>query len=175
MLEAFCILHAKYPTASLVIAGEGSLEDELADKVNDLGLREHVFFIGFRDDVRRIMSAVDIYVNSSYWEGTPVSVLEAMAAGLPVVATNVGENPYLLDSSCGILVPPKQPQKMAEALGRLLDSPQKRIAFGQIVRKRVQENYSPDAWCNSVLKLYAQVTPQAKPFLERATQKVEKQ
>lgn len=175
LLEAFCILHMKYPTASLVIAGEGSREVELADKVNDLELQDYVFFIGFRDDVRRIMSAVDIYVNSSYWEGTPVSVLEAMAAGLPIVATNVGENPYLLDSNCAILVPPKQPQKMAEALGSLLDSPEKRIAFGQVVRKRVQENYGPDAWRNSILNLYSQVTPKAKPFLGGAAQKVEEQ
>jgi len=165
LIDAFHAIHSKYSGASLVIAGSGQLESELRSRVNELGLQERVFFLGFRNDVHRLMQAADIYVNSSYWEGTPVSVLEAMASGLPIIATAVGENPYLLDENCGILVPPKDPSQLSSALDRLLSSPEDRMALGAAARRKVEHSYSRETWRNTLLHIYAQVTPLAAPYL----------
>ena len=169
LLEAFAVVHAQYPEAALVIAGRGKLIDGLTARMQELGLAGSVFLLGMRNDVPRLLDATDIYVNSSHWEGTPVSVLEAMAASLPVVATTVGENPYLLDKGAGMLVPPHQPQELASALIDLLASPEKRTALGQSARERVQRYYSRETWCRSLLDLYAQITPKAIPYLAQVS------
>jgi glycosyltransferase involved in cell wall biosynthesis len=169
LLEAFAVVHAQYPAAALVIAGRGTLIDGLTARMQELGLTGSVFLLGMRNDVPRLLNAADFYVNSSHWEGTPVSVLEAMAAGLPIVATKVGESPYLLDEGAGLLVSPHQPQELAEALIALLASPEKCTQLGQIARERVRRYYSRETWRKSLLDLYAQITPKAKPYLAQVS------
>jgi alpha-1,6-mannosyltransferase len=96
-------------------------------------------------------------------------VLEAMAAGLPIVATKVGESPYLLDDSSGLLVSPHQPQELANALSTLLSSPEKCAQLGQVASDRMRRYYSRETWRRSLLDLYAQITPKAKPYLAQIT------
>ena len=168
LLEAYRTVALQHPGTNLVIAGTGSLEEELRSMTRQFGLQENVLFLGFREDITRLMAAADIYVNSSHWEGTPVSVLEAMAAGLPVVATTVGDNPYLLDGNSGVLVPPGNAKELSEAIECLLASPDDRIVLGKVARERVQEKYSRTAWTRSLLTLYSQISPPAKAYLELA-------
>jgi glycosyltransferase involved in cell wall biosynthesis len=163
LLEAFSTVREQFPAAALVIAGGGTLLDELKLQIERLHLQGQVFLLGRRNDVPRLLASADIYVNSSHWEGTPVSVLEAMAAGLPIVATKVGESPHLLDEGAGVLVSPHQPQELAAALIGLLASPEKCAQLGPSARERMGRYYSRETWRKSLLDLYAQITPKAKP------------
>ena len=165
LIDAFVIVHSQIPSAALVIAGGGDLMDELNAQINLLGMEHYVFLLGHRDDIPLLLAAADIYVNSSHYEGTPVSVLEAMASGLPVIATTVGENSYLLNKDTGLLVSPHQPKELANALIALLSSREKCREMGQAGSERIRHNYSIENWRRKMLELYAQITPSAKPFL----------
>jgi glycosyltransferase involved in cell wall biosynthesis len=165
LLDAFKIVHSVHPHAALIIAGGGTLREDLINHLNKLELQNDIFLLGSRNDVPRLLAAADIYVNSSLWEGTPVSVLEAMSAGLPVVATTVGESPFLLSQETGLLVPPSQPEKLAAALISLVDSPQKRVAYGHAARIRIKENYGRVIWCRKILELYTKILPKANEYL----------
>jgi glycosyltransferase involved in cell wall biosynthesis len=169
LFDAFSIVRALFPEAALVIAGGGDLSDDFNLQINRLGLQKQIFILGRRNDVPRLLAVADIYINSSHWEGTPVSVLEAMAAGLPIVATKVGENPHLLDEGAGVLVPPHQPQELAAALSALLASPEKCAQLGRLARERVSRYYSRETWRKNLLDLYAQITPKAKPYLAQVS------
>ena len=167
LLDAFKIVHSVHPNAALVIAGGGTQKEkeDLVAHLTELGLKNDVFLLGSRHDISRLLAAADIYVNSSHWEGTPVSVLEAMAAGLPVVATTVGESPFLLSQEVGLLVPPSEPEKLAAAIITLIASPQKRVELGLAARTRIEENYGRAKWCRNVLTLYAKLLPEANKYL----------
>jgi len=165
LIHAFAKVHSIHPEAVLAIAGRGRLLDKLSELVNQLGLQENILLLGVRNDARRLMGAADIYVNSSHREGTPVSILEAMAVGLPIVATTVGENSYLLKNNVGILVPSSQPELLADGLQRLLTSPEIRESLSKAARERVINEYTREAWRRNLLALYAQVSPRANEYL----------
>ncbi len=165
LLDGYKIIQSTHPSAALVIAGGGTLNDDLVRRMHELELQNDVFLLGTRHDVPSLLAAADIYVNSSLWEGTPVSVLEAMAAGLPIVATTVGESPFLLSQGAGLLVPPSQPEKLAAAIISLLDSPQKRTELGLAARMRIIEDYGRDIWSRNILALYAKKLPKANEYL----------
>ncbi len=166
LIDAFAIVHVHAPSAVLVFAGGGNMRDELNTHIEMLNLVDRVKFIGTRMDIPRLLASADIYVNSSHWEGTPVSVLEAMSVGLPVVATNVGENPFLLEPDAGILVPHHQPKVLASALISLLSSEELRKKIGFSARERIKNSYNREIWCRNLLTLYSEITPKAQPYLE---------
>ena len=85
------------------------MHEQLNEQIKKAGLSGHATLLGIRNDVPKLLAASDIYINSSYWEGLPVSVLEAMAAGLPVIATGVGDTPRVVVPGAGILVEPNSP------------------------------------------------------------------
>ena len=125
LLEAAAILKKKGISFSLVIAGEGKLRPDLERAIEKLRLVSNVCLLGQRDDIPELMSAADIFVLSSLWEGLPGVVLEAMASGLPVVSTNVGGvSELVVENETGFLVPPKNPQLLAEAIERMLLLPE---------------------------------------------------
>lgn len=160
LLTAFATLHQTHPSAVLAIAGNGSKWDELTTQIDRLGLNGQVKLLGFREDVPRLLAASDIFVNSSLWEGLPVAVLEAMAAGLPIVATNVGDVPKVVVEGTGLVVPPKEPDTLAAAVGSLLDDPERIKCFGSAAKAHVNRNYSAEAWVNQLLELYSEVITQ---------------
>jgi len=172
LLDAFKIIHSKHPNAVLVIAGGGDLKSGLIQRQRELELDKDVFLLGSRQDVPGLLAAADIYVNSSLWEGTPVSVLEAMAAGLPVVATTVGESPFMLSQETGVLVPHSQPQELAAAIISLLDSPQKRTELGLAARARVKKDYGRTLWSRNILSLYAKFLPEANEYIAKYDESV---
>lgn len=154
LLDAMAILRTSHPQAMLLIAGRGSLEAELKAKIETLGLQDNVRMLGVRDDVPRLLAASDIFVNSSHWEGMPISVLEAMAARLPVVATSVGDVPNIVTPQTGLLVEPHHPQQLADAMRTLLDDATMRQTLGEGGFALVNARHTPDRWLDSLHEIY---------------------
>ena len=146
LLTAFARLVREHPSARLRIAGEGRLLGELTALVDDLGLAGHVRLVGLRDDAPRLLAGADALVLASAWEGLPNVVMEAMAAGLPCVATRVGGVPELVeDGRTGTLVPPGDPGALARAMAAMMElPPAERAAMGERGRAAVAGRFSPD-------------------------------
>jgi len=124
-----------------------------------------VTFTGARppDDVGAILSRSDVFCLPSHWEGLPISVLEAMAAGCAVVATSVGEIPALLGDDAGVVVPPHDPARLAVELRRLIDDPQRRAVIGRVARERVVRGFDRRAVVDEIASLYRRVAGVARP------------
>jgi glycosyltransferase involved in cell wall biosynthesis len=136
LVEAFAQVHSDAPLYLLLVGG-GELENAVREQVAGLGLQERVRFLGVRADVADILRASDVFVLSSRWEGNPMSVMEAMAAGLPVVSTAVGGVPELVhEGETGLLVPSEDAGALAQALQALVDDPAQRQAMGDAARQR---------------------------------------
>lgn len=163
LLRAFAIFHGRVPHSVLAMAGDGPLFEPMAALVREMGLSDSVRLLGPRQDVPLLMAAADIYVSSSLREGLPMAVLEAMMAGLPVVATAVGDLPHLVRAETGRLVPPARPEVLAEALETLAKNASLRESLGAAARQFVQENFSADAWMNQLLALYRDVLEKHQP------------
>jgi glycosyltransferase involved in cell wall biosynthesis len=134
LLQAFKVL-IKKSLGYLLIIGSGPLEAELKQLTYDLGLEKHVYFLGNRDDVMEILPHLDILVSASLWEGFPTVILEAMSQEVPVIATDISGSCELIQSgSTGILVPPNNPQKLADAMDILLDNYARAIDMGRRAR-----------------------------------------
>ena len=139
LLDAARIVLNRHPEALFWIAGEGMLRDELEEQHQALRLGDRVRLLGFRDDVPDLLRAADLFCVSSYLEGMGTSTLDAMAAGLPVVATNVGGIPEIVEERVtGLLVPPRDPAALAEAVLALAGDPALRLAMGGRARERVR-------------------------------------
>jgi glycosyltransferase involved in cell wall biosynthesis len=135
LIEAFAQVRTHTPLYLLLVGG-GELEDAVRQQVAGLGLQERVRFLGVRADVPAILNASDLFVLSSRWEGNPLSVMEAMAAGLPVVSTAVGGVPELVrEGETGLLVPSGDAAALARALQALVDDPARREAMGKAARQ----------------------------------------
>ena len=154
LLEAFSILTSEHPEARLVIAGTGSLENELRSRLDGLNLSGKARLLGSRSDVPQLLAAADLYISASHWEGLPVAVLEAMAAGLPVAATAVGDIPRVVVEGTGLLVPPHNPARLAEVAAQILANPARASAYGEAARAHIETNYGMEAWAIRLLKLY---------------------
>lgn len=157
LLAAFAKVRKQEPAAILLIAGAGDARPALEARLAELGLEGDVRLLGLRDDVPDLLAAADLFVSASHWEGMPVAVLEAMGAGLPVVATAVGDVPEVVTEGTGILVPAQDPKRLADAIGALLADEDRRRAFGQAGRARVNEHFSARTWTERVLSLYREV------------------
>lgn len=159
LLAAFAEVRQAHPSAFLVIVGEGALRPELERQAASLGLSQDLLLTGARNDVPRLLAASDLFVNASRWEGLSVAILEAMAAGLPVVATGVGDTPHIVVVGTGVVVPPQHPARLAEALRALLDQPQALSVMGSAAREHILRHYSLAAWVEQFLIWYAGVVP----------------
>jgi glycosyltransferase involved in cell wall biosynthesis len=143
MLAAFAGVSARRPDSMLLLVGRGSLQPQIEELARSLGLGDRVRFLGVRRDVAELMSAADGYVLSSAWEGMPVVLLEAGAAGMPIVATSVGGNrEVVLEGETGLLVPPRDPVALSEAMLRLAALPTDiRHRLGQRGREHIETRY----------------------------------
>jgi len=164
LLEAFALLRREHPGARLVLAGDGPLRAELEARARELSIDPAVTFLGFRERVADVLSGLDIFALSSRTEGVPLALLEAMAAGLPVVATAVGGVPeVVVDGESGLLVPPADAEALAGALGRLARDRPLAERLGAAARRRVRERFSLAATARVYARLYDQV-PAAGPL-----------
>ena len=157
LIQAFVDVHEHHPSALLVIAGGGELFDVLQQLIADNGLSGSVKLLGQRGDVPALLAASDLFVSSSHWEGLPVAVLEAMAAGLPVIATEVGDTPNVLVEEAGVIVPPKEPALLGQAMNELLSNPERMQVMGQTGRNHVRTSYSLEEWIDKLNRLYRKV------------------
>ncbi|MFZ0040422.1 MAG: glycosyltransferase [Solirubrobacteraceae bacterium] len=138
LIRAMAIVTRQIPEAHLVIAGKGDCKAELERLVDDLTLREHVHFLGSRRDVTSILDDVQLGAMSSDWEGMPLFVFECMATHTPIVATNVGGLPEIVDNGeTGVLVPPRDPDALAAAISRLLTDPSYRDRLADAAGERL--------------------------------------
>jgi len=143
LIEAASQVCARYPETGFVLFGEGPLRAVLARQIVARRLQEHFILAGFRRDVEAFLPHADLAVLSSYTEGLPVVVLEAMAAGLPVVATAVGGTPEVIDEGLqGHLVPAGDPGALARRIGDLLTQESVRRAMGARARQRIAERFT---------------------------------
>ena len=144
MLRAFAQVSRQFPETLLLICGKGSLQDRVGILAEELERPNQVRFLGLRRDIPEMMNAVDAYLMSSAWEGTPSVLLEASAVGLPIVATDVGGNrEVVLDGKSGFLVPSKNSEALAGAMQRLMELPEfERRRMGMVGRGHVVANYS---------------------------------
>jgi glycosyltransferase involved in cell wall biosynthesis len=142
-LDAASIVAERFPDVRFLVAGDGGSRKELEDRARRLGLEARIVFTGFRSDVRELLSEAAISVLPSLSEGTSNTLLESMAAGLPVVATQVGGNPEVIeDGVSGLLVPPRDSAEIAAAVGRLLEDEGFARRLGQAGMRRVSELFS---------------------------------
>lgn len=153
-LDAAQRVLARRPHTTFLIVGEGELRVALASRARSLGIERSVRFLGFQQDMAQIYSALDLLVSSSFREGTPMVLLEAMAAGVPVIATSVGGVPELVGSQgATLLVAPGDPAPFATAICDLLAHPEKRSALTMSARQRVEDRFSAER----MGKLYGQL------------------
>lgn len=158
LLEAFAILRRTRNDIFLVIVGDGPLAEVLKARTTDLRLADSVRFTGLRHDVPRLLAASDVYVSAAHWEGLPVAMLEAMSASVAVVATAVGDVSVALDGGAGILVRPRAPAELAEAVAPLVADVELRRKLGAAAKSRVEAVYGADAWAHKLRRVYEQVT-----------------
>jgi glycosyltransferase involved in cell wall biosynthesis len=128
LLKALPEVIRQFPTVVLVIAGDGPLEEDLKAEADSLGVEDHVEFVGPRTDMAELLKTFDLYILPSVSEGLPMVLLEAMAAGCPIVATGVGGVPSAIeDGVSGLLAPPRDPAALAAVITRALgDEPLRR-------------------------------------------------
>jgi glycosyltransferase involved in cell wall biosynthesis len=164
LLRAFAQLGGIAPGADLLIVGDGPLRARLENLARQLGISASCHFTGFRRDVGSIYAASDAVVLTSANEGTPVSVIEAQAAGLPVVSTDVGGvRDIVADGRSGFVVPPEDVEATAAALARLAAEPALRESFGREGRARVATRYSVPRLVSDIDRLYRELLLQAEP------------
>ena len=163
LLEAFARGPACHPRARLVLVGTGELREKLEAQVERLGVKDKVRFLGSRADIPNLLGAMDAFVLASDWEGNPLAVLEAMAAGLPVISTAVGGVPELVESAReGLIVPCGNAQALADAMLHLLEDAPARRAMGQAAAKRAKENYGIPRMVVAYASLYVALLSHAR-------------
>ena len=155
LVRAFACLRTEYPDALLVIAGDGPCRDQLRGLAASFGIASQVRFLGERYDIPAVLRAFDVFVLSSIAEGISNTILEAMAAGLPVVATRVGGNPELVEDGVnGLLVPRQDADALASAIGVYLGDANMRAIHGKSSRERAVREFSLDAMREAYADLY---------------------
>jgi glycosyltransferase involved in cell wall biosynthesis len=152
-LDAFRQL--RDPRAKLVLLGRGPLQDEVETYIRDNRLQDSVYLLGFRPDIPQCLAAADVFLLSSHWEGNPLAVMEAMAAGLPVISTAVGGVPSLVESGrSGILVAPGDCAAFAEAMRFLLEDAEARSSIARGAREHAVDAFSLDRMVRGYAEVY---------------------
>ena len=158
LVAAFAVLHQQRPDARLLLIGDGPLRGEIKRQVEAAGLGDVVLLLGDREDIDAVLPAMDIAVLSSSSEGMSNALLEAMACGLPVIATAVGANPQLVgDGVNGLLSPPCAPDLLARSMIALATSPARCRAMGAASRLRVETEHSLSRMVDAYDRMYQQL------------------
>ena len=161
LLQAFAEL--KDPRAHLVLSGEGSLRERLQAYAQAHKLCDRVHLIGKQNNVPSVLAASDIFVLASNWEGNPLAVMEAMAAGLPVIATRVGGVPELVQSGDqGLLVQAGDRMEFAAAMSSLLYDAETRQAMGRAAQRRAVREFKVERMVESYANLYHEMVKKSR-------------
>jgi glycosyltransferase involved in cell wall biosynthesis len=145
-----------------ILAADGPLIDKIKKQVDDLNLNNEVVFIGYQNDIQSLLLASDLYINSSHHEALSFLIIEALAAGLPVIATDVGGNGEIINkiTNCGILVKYNDSKGLAEEINKVINNNTLRTYFSENALKAVSEIFSTDKQSNETLKIYENVCKQ---------------
>jgi glycosyltransferase involved in cell wall biosynthesis len=158
LLQAMALISSRVPQLHLVLIGGGSEEDRMKRMAHELGIGPRVHFVGFRTDAAEWLQSVDLSVLSSVKEGLSNTVLESMAAGKPVVATDVGGNAeVIVDGETGFLVPSRSPTELGNAIARVASSAETMAAYGLAGRRRADDLFAVDAMVKHTERLYLEL------------------
>ena len=146
---------AQLPDIRLIIAGDGRLRRDLENQSAALGIASRTAFLGARSDVADILCALDVHVMPSLWEGLSIAMLEAMAAGLPLVISDVsGVAEAFGEEECGIRVPPRDSAALAQAMRELAKNPERRARLGEAGRRRVRAEFDIEVMLRRLTAVY---------------------
>ena len=160
LLEAFAAASRTHKGLRLIVAGAGQMKQQLIARARLLGVASRCEFTGVytsSDGRQSFMRRLDIFALPSLTEGTPNSIIEAMSLGLPIVATNVGGIPDVVDSDAGILVSPEDSASLSQAIIRLAEDVELRQRMGRAARDRYEKLFSPEAVLPVLLKTYRRI------------------
>ncbi len=158
LVRAIPLLLDRVPNAHVVIVGGGDLEGYLRELAEELGVSDRVHVLGPRRDVPAIMQAIDLFAMPSIWEGFGIVLLEAMAAGKPIVASRVATIPeVVLDAETGLLVPPGDPAALADAIATLAGDERRARALGEAGRARLHHSFSIEKMVGDTELLYEEL------------------
>jgi glycosyltransferase involved in cell wall biosynthesis/peptidoglycan/xylan/chitin deacetylase (PgdA/CDA1 family) len=161
-LDAARGLAARRPSLGVLLVGEGPLQPDLERRIRSLGLEGRVVLTGRRDDIPRVLAALDVFVLSSHTEGLSIALLEAAAAARPIVATAVGGNPEVIeDGRSGRLVPAGDADALERAVGSLLDDPDLARRLGSAAARVVRARFSSRGMVDDIESLYSDLLPPA--------------
>jgi len=169
LLKAMRMLVDEFPYAKLIIVGDGELRVELSLEIQELDLADNVFLLGARLDVREIMQILDVFVLPSLREGLPLVLLEAAAASVPIVATNVGGNRLVVRNEVnGFLVEPGEAETLAKALRKLMNDKVARQEFGRVGYDLFKRTFTLDQMVENYETIYRKYA-MLKNFGEKRT------
>jgi glycosyltransferase involved in cell wall biosynthesis len=157
------LVAAQAPRARFLVVGDAPVGNEavrsrLRALALALDLEGRVLFVGYRADAIELLRCMDVYVSASLWEGLPIALLEAMACGRPVVATDVaGNRDVVVQGQTGLLVPPRDPQHLAAAILAVMRDPGLAARFAQGGRRRVEASFALRATVEATEQLYREV------------------
>jgi glycosyltransferase involved in cell wall biosynthesis len=155
LLDAMKTVLTRYPKARLVVIGQGDLEQTLKRRVSELGIERAVSFLGLRDDVPRLLPLLDLFVLPSLSEGLSVALLEAMSAGVAVIASNVGGNPEIVvNGETGYLVPAQRSEELASRIIALMSNPELTRLLGSRGKERVSQEFTTARMLEQYQALY---------------------
>jgi glycosyltransferase involved in cell wall biosynthesis len=161
LVQSLALIRKALPHIRCLIVGEAPrrrYHRDLLDLAGRLGVGDRLTWVGFREDVSRLLQAMDLFVLPSHTEGLPLTILEAMAASRPIVATAVGGIPEVVrDGETGILVPPGEPGRLAEAVLRLLGAPEQARRMGELGRTRAESDFTLAAEAERTSMVYRRV------------------
>ncbi|MFA6320562.1 MAG: glycosyltransferase [Candidatus Omnitrophota bacterium] len=158
LFRAFAEVDKRIKQVKLVVVGDGSLKEELMNLSRELGIEKDVIFAGAQSDIPSFLNTFDLFVMSSYREGMPLTILEAMAVELPVVATDVGDiRKMLKDGETGLLVPPRDPMAIADAVIKILSDEKMRDEMGKGGRRRMEEKFGLNVMSEKYAELYTEL------------------
>lgn len=157
LLEAMAELPASSPVR-LVLIGDGPLRADLEQRARtDAALMDRVLFAGYRTDITTLIQAADVIVHPSYADALPTALIHALAAGLPVIAYDVGGIPEIVGADAGVLLPVGSVSELASTMGRLASDPAARARMGSAGRVRFADRFDARGWAESLVRLYDEV------------------
>ena len=160
LVKSFAKCQKKQPRLKLLLVGDGPEKENVQVLTKELNVENNVILLGRRSDVQELLTVMDIFVLPSFSEGVSLALLEAMACGLPVIATDVGGNPEVVEhNNCGYLVKSDNPEDMANAINKLISQPEKTRGFANTARKRVETMFSMKTMVTSYENLYLNLLP----------------
>jgi glycosyltransferase involved in cell wall biosynthesis len=158
VVEALPAIRAAHPQVQFIFAGRDDSGGEIEQLARERGVHDAICFVGYYADTPRLLAASDIFMLPSHWEGLPVSVIEAMHAGMPIITTRVGGIPELVrDGHEALLIEPARPDMIASAVQRLASDSGLRERFGAGARERARREFSIEAMASAIERTYEEL------------------